>query len=256
MRHVNLGNQNDRSHAKQYQVPQDKVSTKHPQLRDLAEKLAAWLGDGMPAHGVPLARPEGDIRHVALELSSQGQRDDELVDEALDGCRCNHAEQRSREIKALQQHHNLEKHNEDNHRDAVCNCRKHRTEFLAAHAEQRAHAAGHTEHSSQAARIDGDGSHCHNQDTDERLRRLVRLCIDHARLSIDVKIGDESDCNKEKRANDLSREQVGEACTSCVPRHLSRGLPENLALVARDPSSRQSTVGNPRGRVGPGIASR
>ena len=46
----------------------------------------------MPSHRIPFARPPGHVGRVRLELARQGQADDQLEEEALDGGDGDHAQ--------------------------------------------------------------------------------------------------------------------------------------------------------------------
>ena len=119
MQGVDLRNDNDRHHEEEQEMPEDEVRREHAQLGDLAQELATGLREGVPAHRVPLASPECNVRFVRLELSGQGQADDELKDEALDGDDRDHAGQSPCEVELLEVVHDLEEHEHHDDGDTV-----------------------------------------------------------------------------------------------------------------------------------------
>lgn len=116
-------------------MAQDEIGGEHSKFRDLAEEFATRLRDGMPAHGIPFASPPSNVRGISLELSSEGEGDDELEEESLDGDDCDHAGQSLDETEAFQEEHDFEEGEKHDHSDSVSNSSQNSTELLAAHAE-------------------------------------------------------------------------------------------------------------------------
>ena len=65
-------------------MTQNKIGREHGKFSDLAEEFTSRLSDCVPSHGIPLSAPEGNVRGVRLELTSQTGRNDQLDKEPLD----------------------------------------------------------------------------------------------------------------------------------------------------------------------------
>lgn len=135
MQHINPRNQDDGDHEEQQPVSKNEISCKHAEFCNLGKPLTGRLCDGVPAHGVPFTSPEGDVGTLALELSRQEQRNNELEQESLHANDCNHAGHGTGKVEALEQKQHLK---EDQHEDdckGVCNSGQDTAKFLAAHAQ-------------------------------------------------------------------------------------------------------------------------
>ena len=129
---VNIGNEKHWQHEEEQNVSEDKVGSEIAKLSDLAKVLTAGLGDGVPTKCIPLASPPRNVRCVRLELASEGQRNDELVDETLDGDDGDHSQQSLGEAPSFKEEHNFEECQEHDDGYGVGDCSEDRTEFLAA----------------------------------------------------------------------------------------------------------------------------
>ena len=92
MKLVHVGNAKGRQHDEQDQMTQNEVGSEVTQFSDLTEEFTTGLRNGMPTHAVPFTGPPGNVGLVVLEFTSQGQRNNKLVDEPLNGCHGYHAE--------------------------------------------------------------------------------------------------------------------------------------------------------------------
>ena len=113
-------------------MSEDKVGSEIAKFSDLAKELTARLGDGVPTKCVPLAGPPRNVRRVRFELAREGQCDDELVHEALDGDDGDHSQQSLGETPTLKEEHDFEECEEHDDGYGVSDGSKDRTEFLAA----------------------------------------------------------------------------------------------------------------------------
>ena len=89
---VNVRHAESRQHDEEEEVAEDEVAREVSQLRDLTQELSARLRKRVPAHAVPFSGPPRNVRLIMLEFSGQGEGDDELVDEALNGSCSNHSQ--------------------------------------------------------------------------------------------------------------------------------------------------------------------
>lgn len=112
---VGVGNGQSRQHKEKNDVTQDEIGSEVTQLGNLAQEFTARLGEGVPTHVVPFTSPPSDVGLIVLELTGKGERNNQLVDEALDGHGGDHARDSSRPAEGLQDEQNLEedKQNDD-----------------------------------------------------------------------------------------------------------------------------------------------
>lgn len=116
---INIGDEQDRKHDEEKNMAKDEIRSKHAQFRDLAEELTTRLRDCVPAHSVPLSSPPCDVRGVGLELTSEGESDDKLEEESLNGNNGDHARQCLYEAESFQEHHNFEESEEHDDSNSV-----------------------------------------------------------------------------------------------------------------------------------------
>lgn len=227
MKLVNVGDEERRQHEEEEHVAEDEVGSKVTKLGNLAEKFTTGLGERVPSEGVPLSGPPSDIRCVGAELTSEGDRNNDLVDEALDGNDCNHSEESLRELEALKEEHDKPESNHHDDSDSVSNSSQNSTKLLAAHAEDRSHTAGHTEECKRNTGVDSNWSECNNADTDEGVGRLegrvgcgLVVVPGHTGASVDVEVRNESDSNGDERAEHLTHKEGTNSGTRRVARKL------------------------------------
>ena len=161
---VNIRHQENRQHKEQQEMAEDEVASEIAKLGDLAEELATRLRERMPAHVVPFAGPPGDVRRVCAELAGKSQSNDYLVDEALDRHDSDHAAKSLGEDKAFGDEHDLEEDNGDDYSNAVSHRSEHCADLFAAQAEDRTHAACHSEESDGNTCIYSDRSESDDED--------------------------------------------------------------------------------------------
>lgn len=135
---------NDRKHYEEEKVAKYKVSGKESQFGDLAEIFSPGLGERVPSHIVPFPVPPGNVGGIGFELAGQSKGNDQLQYESLECNDRDHAKQRLREDKSLEEEHDLEEGEEHNDRYAVRNGSEDRAELLATHTEKGSHAASHS----------------------------------------------------------------------------------------------------------------
>ena len=209
----------------------------------------------MPAHRVPLASPEGNVGRISLELASQRQRDNELDDEALNRDHGNHAEERRRELEVLQDEHDFEHDQKDNDRNGMGNGSKNTAKLLAAHAQQRSHAARHAEQATKYTGIDSHGSKSDNQEADQGGSRLNVFAVVRSSLTrdtslrVDEQVRNDRQADKDEGSKDLGPEKVGNSSPGNIARKFAGRVSDNLALETRDSGTREAAECDPRGGV-------
>lgn len=219
---VNVRNQEWWCHDEKQNVTQTEVRCEVTELGNLAKEFTAGLCHRVPTHVVPFTGPPGNVGAVSPELTSQSESNDELVDETLDGHRGNHAGKTSGEIPALEEPHDLEKNDEHDDCNSVGNTSQHGTELLAAHAEERTHAACETEEHAGNTGVDTNGNERDDCDADEGVRKfhslrdVFVLLFGDTGLGVDVQVWDKRDSDQEEGSNDLSKEDVAKAGTGGV----------------------------------------
>ena len=95
MRLVNAWDQQGRRQDDEQQVPQQKVGTPQVEFDGLHDEFSCRLGENgrSESSSVPLAGPPSSVGLVVLELTSQHDRDEDLVQRALntdDGDKAKH----------------------------------------------------------------------------------------------------------------------------------------------------------------------
>lgn len=236
-------------------MSKDEVSSKETKFGNLAEEFTTRLGDGVPSHGVPLSSPPGDVGGVRLEFSSQCQSDDELVDKSLNGDDSDHTRQGSWEAEALKEHQHDEEDKKNDDGNGVGNGSKDSTKLLATHAEQGTRATCQSEHASQNTSVDTDRAQGDDANSDQGTSRLrvgkagrllggIALVSDTG-LGVDEQVRNKRDGNQDKRAENLTHEDVGEVSTRNIARQLSRWVSKNLALETSDTRTRETAVSDP-----------
>ncbi|KAI6755917.1 hypothetical protein HG531_005023 [Fusarium graminearum] len=153
---INLGDQDDGRHKEEKPVAKNEIGREHGKFGDLAKELTSRLRDCVPSHRVPLSAPEGDVRRVALELTSETGRNNKLHKEALNRDHGDHTRYSAGEVKALQNEHAQEGNKKEDHSCGMGNSCENTAKLLATHTEERSHTASHAEHSSQDTCIDGN----------------------------------------------------------------------------------------------------
>ena len=112
MEGVDVRDQERGKHEEQQQVTQAEVRREVSQLSDLTQELTARLREAHPSHAVPFTGPPSNVGRVGSELTSEGQSNDKLVDETLDGDHSNHTRKSLGEVPAFQEVHDLEEDDE------------------------------------------------------------------------------------------------------------------------------------------------
>lgn len=202
---IHVRNAQGRQHDKQNEVTQDKVRREITQFGNLAKELTARLGHGVPSHAVPFSSPPSDVGLIMLELTSQGQGDDELVDEPLDGSHGDHTKNTPGPRPALEEKHDLENGKQDDHGNGMCDGSKDSTELLTAHTEDGSHTAGHTEERASDTCVDSDRSKsddCNSQNGIE-LVAVVGWLLDTG-SRVDVEVRDDGDTDQDQRGKNLT----------------------------------------------------
>lgn len=246
---VDVWDQERWQQEEQENVAKDEVRGEETHLRDLAQEFTSGLRDRVPAERVPLAGPPCYVGCVGTEFSRQGEGDDKLVDESLDGDRRDHAQKSLGKAPAFQEEHDFEECQHHDDCDGVCNGSQDSTKLLAAHAEDWSHTASHTEEASGNTSVDTNRSKRNNGDTDERVgwREVLALVVrlNDTSTSVDVEVGDQSDGDQDEWTNNFTKENVGELRTRCVTRQLGRWLSKCLALETSETSTRETHESNP-----------
>lgn len=129
-----------------------------------------------------------------LELAGQCKGNDELVDETLNGRCCNHANEHSRPGPGFKEEHDFEDGEQYNDSYSVRNGSENSTEFLAAHAEDGSHTAGHAEENTSNTCVDGDWSSGNNGESQDGIRRF--RVITYSSPGVDVEIRNQRHSNK------------------------------------------------------------
>ena len=105
MQAVDVRHQDWRSQEEQENVTHEEVRAPERKLDDLHDELACRLRHRMRPEttAVPLARPPRAVRLVVLELAREEDRDEDLVDRALDEDDRDEAEDGVRNVPELQE---------------------------------------------------------------------------------------------------------------------------------------------------------
>lgn len=107
---VNIRNDEEWQHDEENDMTEDEISCKHAELGDLAQELTPWLGHGVPSHVIPFACPPSNVGTIRLELTSERERDDELVEEALKSHDSNHAQNGFGKVESFEDKHDFEEY--------------------------------------------------------------------------------------------------------------------------------------------------
>ena len=105
MKSISIRDEDRRREHEQQEVSNEEVGAPQAKLDDLDNELTRRLRHDMRAQptAVPLARPPRAVRLVVLELTREEDRDEDLVDRALDEDDRDEAEDGVRNVPELQE---------------------------------------------------------------------------------------------------------------------------------------------------------
>ena len=181
-----------------------------------------------------------------LELTSQCQTNDQLVDESLNGNHGNHAENTTRPRPSLKEEHDLKDGKQDDNSDGVSNGSEDGTKLLAAHAEEGTHTAGHTKERTRDTGVNADGTESHNGNSQNSVRLIfIRRCLLDTGSGVDLEVWDNGDTDQDQRDEYFAVEDVRNARPWHITGAFLRRNTEQLTLVTGDTGTGQTAEANP-----------
>ena len=246
------------NHEEHDEVAEQEVGPKKAKLCDFAQEFASWLRHRVPSHAVPFAGPPSNVCGVTLEFPCEGQGNDQLVNEALNGNGSDDTNENLGETETFENHEDLEEYEQDDDRNSVSNRSKDRPELLTADAEDRTHAACATEKTSSNASVDSNRRKGDDSNPDQGVTRLDFLAlilldwlpgsaalVCSASLCVDIQVRDQCCRNEDQRRKDITPENVAERSSRSIRSAFVGRFANDFALVSSDTSTRETDESNP-----------
>jgi hypothetical protein len=255
MEGVDIGNGEGWEHDKQKNMAEEEIVGEITEFSDLAQEFTSRLRECVPSHVVPFSSPPCNIGLIVFEFTSQCERNDDLVYEALESHRSDHSRDGSGPAEGFKEEHGEEQKQEDNNGNSMSDSGENSTELLAAHAKQWAHTTSHAEEHARNTSIDTHGSESDNSNTKDGVRSPFDIIGVHC-PGVDVQVRNQCGTNTKQGRNDFAEEDVGDASSGDITGAFLRWDTEKFPLVTGNTSTRETTEANPRGSMGSGVTAR